>query len=81
MGIRSASMTIQRAAEESGVSPSTLRLYERLGLLRPGRDNTNRRLYSPGDVAQAKAIAARREANRGVGLRNSSSRADAVTTP
>jgi MerR HTH family regulatory protein len=53
-------MTIQRAAQESGVSPTTLRIYERLGLLSPSRDSANRRLYSPVDVAQARKIAAAR---------------------
>lgn len=63
-------MTIQKAAQESGVSPTTLRIYERLGLLSPTRDSANRRLYGPVDVAQAKKIAAQRLANRGSGLRS-----------
>lgn len=64
-------MTIQKAAQESGLSPTTLRIYERLGLLSPSRDSAGRRLFSAVDVAQAKKIAAQRLANRGSGLRNS----------
>jgi MerR family transcriptional regulator/heat shock protein HspR len=63
-------MTIARAAQEAGVSPNTLRIYERLGLLTPSRDTANRRLYSPVDVAQAKRVVAQRLANRGAGLRH-----------
>lgn len=66
-------MTIQKAAQESGISPTTLRIYERLGLMTPTRDSAGRRLYGPADVAQAKLIAARRMANRGSGLRDSGS--------
>jgi DNA-binding transcriptional MerR regulator len=62
--------TIQRASEEAGLSPTTLRIYERLGLLKPSRDSANRRLYSPVDVEDARRIAAQRAANRGSGLRN-----------
>jgi DNA-binding transcriptional MerR regulator len=62
-------MTIQRAAQEAGVSPTTLRIYERLGLLSPSRDTANRRLYSAADVAQAQKVALLRHANRGIGLR------------
>jgi MerR family transcriptional regulator/heat shock protein HspR len=63
-------MTIARAAQEAGVSPNTLRIYERLGLLNPSRDTANRRLYGPADVALAKKVAAQRLANRGSGLRH-----------
>jgi len=62
-------MTIQKAAQEASLSPATLRIYERLGLLSPVRDSGGRRLYSPADIAQARAIAAQRLANRGCGLR------------
>jgi DNA-binding transcriptional MerR regulator len=63
-------MTIQKAAQEANLSPTTLRIYERLGLLTPVRDSAGRRLYGPGEVAQAKQIAAQRLANRGSGLRS-----------
>lgn len=61
--------TIQKAAEEANVSPTTLRTYERLGLLTPARDSVGRRLYSAADIALAREIAAQRLANRGIGLR------------
>ena len=66
----SALMTIQKAAQEAGLSPTTLRIYERLGLLSPPRDSAGRRLFSAVDVALAKKIAAQRLANRGSGRRN-----------
>ena len=65
----SALMTIQKAAQEASLSPTTLRIYERLGSVVPARDSVGRRLYSPVHVAQAKEIAAQRLANRGSGLR------------
>jgi DNA-binding transcriptional MerR regulator len=64
-------MTIQKAAQEAGVSPTTLRIYERLGLLLPNRDSAGRRLYSAADIVEARKIVAQRGANRGTGLRNS----------
>jgi MerR family transcriptional regulator/heat shock protein HspR len=62
-------MTIQTAAQEAGLSPNTLRIYERLGLLAPARDSAGRRLFSPFDIEQAKRIATERLARRGSGLR------------
>jgi MerR family transcriptional regulator/heat shock protein HspR len=61
--------TIQRAAQESDLSPNTLRIYEKLGLLSPARDSAGRRLYSAADVADARKIAKQRLASRGSGLR------------
>jgi DNA-binding transcriptional MerR regulator len=61
--------TIQTAAAEANLSPGTLRTYERIGLLSPARDSAGRRLYGPGDVAEARRIAKQRAANRGSGLR------------
>jgi DNA-binding transcriptional MerR regulator len=63
--------TIRAAAEEVGVTPGTLRRYEQLGLLRPARDSTGRRVYGDGEVALARAIRLQRMATRGSGLRNS----------
>jgi DNA-binding transcriptional MerR regulator len=60
--------TIQRAAEETELSPNTLRIYEKLGLLSPMRDSAGRRLYSAADVTDAKKIAKQRLASRGSGL-------------
>ncbi len=62
-------MTISKASQNAELSPTTLRIYERLGLLKPARDSSNRRLYSPVDVEEAKRIAAQRANNRGSGLR------------
>jgi DNA-binding transcriptional MerR regulator len=60
--------TIQKASEEVGVTPNTLRIYERLGLLRLRRDSAGRRIFSAADIAEARKIAARRSAKRGSGL-------------
>jgi MerR family transcriptional regulator/heat shock protein HspR len=62
-------LTIQSAAHEAGVTPNTLRTYERLGLLAPTRDSAGRRLFNAEDVAQARMIAKQRLASRGSGLR------------
>jgi MerR family transcriptional regulator, heat shock protein HspR len=62
-------LTIQSAANEAGLSPNTLRIYERLGLLSPVRDSAGRRLFSAADVADARRIAKQRLASRGSGLR------------
>jgi DNA-binding transcriptional MerR regulator len=64
--------TIQTVADELGIKPGTLRHYERLGLLRPARDSTNRRIYTEADVELARSIKERRFAARGSGLRNTS---------
>jgi DNA-binding transcriptional MerR regulator len=64
-------LTIQRAAEEAGLSPGTLRSYERDGLISPQRDSVGRRVFTLIEVAQARRIAAERLAGRGRGLRNS----------
>ena len=63
-------LTIRAAAEQAGLSPGSLRTYERLGLMRPARDSANRRVYVAADVAVARQIAAEREAGRGRGLRS-----------
>jgi MerR family transcriptional regulator/heat shock protein HspR len=41
-----ASYMISSVAEQYGVHPQTLRLYEREGLLKPSRSDGNTRLYS-----------------------------------
>jgi hypothetical protein len=51
--------TIQRASQEAGVTPNTLRIYERLGFLRPSRDSAGRRVYTDDDITEATRIAAR----------------------
>lgn len=62
-------LTISGAAVQVGVGPSTLREYERLGLLRPARDSGGRRLYTAGDVVRAREVLKERKAARGSGLR------------
>ena len=44
---------ISRAAELAGMHPQTLRQYDRLGLVTPGRSGGGGRRYSPRDVANA----------------------------
>ena len=48
---------ISVAAELSGLSPQTLRTYEREGLLEPGRSAGGTRLYSGNDVERLREIA------------------------
>lgn len=43
-------ISIGIAAKKLGISPETLRLYEREGLILPYKTNTNRRLYSLKDL-------------------------------
>jgi DNA-binding transcriptional MerR regulator len=64
-------MTIQRAAEQAGLSPGTLRSYERDGLITPQRDSSGRRVFTLVDVDRVRRIAAERLAGRGRALRNS----------
>ena len=43
-------------AQMLSIHPQTLRLYEREGLVRPGRSQGNKRLYSTRDVERVKFI-------------------------
>src|SRR5882672_424817 len=45
-----ASYMISSVAEQYGVHPQTLRLYEREGLLKPSRSDGNTRLYTDEDL-------------------------------
>ncbi len=47
---------ISVAAELAGVHPQTLRMYERRGLIRPGRTAKNTRRYSRRDVERLQRI-------------------------
>jgi MerR family transcriptional regulator/heat shock protein HspR len=47
---------ISSVAETYQVHPQTLRLYERLGLLKPSRSEGNTRLYSAGDLERLEFI-------------------------
>ena len=50
--------TISVVAEQFGVHPQTLRLYEREGLLKPSRTEGNTRMYTEEDVQQLDVILA-----------------------
>ncbi len=62
-------LTIRTAAQQAGLTPGTLREYERLGLIRPARDSAGRRVFTAVDVAQAKRVAAERAKHKGFGSR------------
>ena len=47
---------ISVAAELAGVHPQTLRIYERKGLLEPGRTQGGSRRYSEADIALLRRI-------------------------
>jgi MerR family transcriptional regulator, heat shock protein HspR len=46
------------AAEMAGMHPQTLRMYERRGLVQPGRTKGRTRLYSEADLARLRRIQA-----------------------
>jgi MerR family transcriptional regulator, heat shock protein HspR len=47
---------ISAVAETYGIHPQTLRLYERLGLLKPSRTEGNTRFYIDGDLERLEVI-------------------------
>ena len=47
---------ISAVAEQYGIHPQTLRLYEREGLLKPSRSEGNTRLYTPEDLDRLEVI-------------------------
>ncbi|CUU35645.1 MerR family transcriptional regulator, heat shock protein HspR [Armatimonadetes bacterium DC] len=47
---------ISVAARMSGLHPQTLRLYERLGLIKPHRVGRSKRLYSEADIERLRRI-------------------------
>lgn len=51
-----AAYTISVVAEQFGMHPQTLRLYEREGLLKPSRTEGNTRMYTEEDVQQLDVI-------------------------
>lgn len=57
---------ISVAAELTGLHPQTLRSYERLGLVTPGRTGGGGRRYSPRDVERLRQIAELTAAGVGV---------------
>lgn len=48
--------TISVVADQFGIHPQTLRLYEREGLLKPSRTEGNTRLYTEEDMEQLEVI-------------------------
>ena len=61
-------MTIGEAARQTNLPESTLRYYEKKGLIRVARDDNGRRSYEAGDVEWVKFI--RRLKETGMALRN-----------
>ncbi len=57
---------ISVAAELSGLHPQTLRQYDRLGLVSPGRTGGRNRLYSSRDIARLRDV--QRLASEGMNL-------------
>ena len=51
-----AAYMISSVAEQYGVHPQTLRLYEREGLLKPSRSEGNTRLYTDDDLDRLEVI-------------------------
>lgn len=47
---------ISAVSETYGIHPQTLRLYERLGLLKPSRSEGNTRLYTEADLERLEVI-------------------------
>lgn len=53
---RKAGYMISAVSETYGIHPQTLRLYERLGLLKPSRSEGNTRLYTETDLERLEVI-------------------------
>ena len=51
-----AAYMISAVAEQYGIHPQTLRLYEREGLLKPSRSEGNTRLYTDADIERLEVI-------------------------
>lgn len=51
-----ASYMISSVAEQYGIHPQTLRLYEREGLLKPSRSDGNTRLFTDDDLERLEVI-------------------------
>ncbi len=65
-GPDAAVFVISVAAELSGLHPQTLRTYERLGLITPGRTGGGGRRYSPRDIELLRTIAELTSAGIGI---------------
>ncbi len=53
---KKAAYMISAVAEQYGIHPQTLRLYEREGLLKPSRSEGNTRLYTDADIERLDVI-------------------------
>lgn len=53
---KASTYTISAVADQFGIHPQTLRLYEREGLLKPSRSVGNTRLYTDSDLEQLEVI-------------------------
>jgi len=53
---KKAAYMISAVAQEYGIHPQTLRLYEREGLLKPSRSEGNTRLYTDEDLERLEMI-------------------------
>ena len=53
---RAKTFTISAVADQYGIHPQTLRLYEREGLLKPSRSEGNTRLYTDTDLERLELI-------------------------
>src|SRR5271166_5343422 len=56
MGKRGKAYMISSVAEQYQIHPQTLRLYERVGLLKPSRSDGNTRLYTDSDLERLEVI-------------------------
>lgn len=61
-----AALSIGEAAERFGLATHVLRHWETIGLLDPGRDENDRRIYSPGDLYRIAVILRAKEAGLGL---------------
>lgn len=62
------SMRIGEVSQATGLSTSTLRYYEREGLITVARDYAGRRLYDPQDVSWIRFLQRLRATNMPIGL-------------
>ena len=59
---------ITSAAEQAAVCPDTIRNYCRLGLLKPARDSSGRRLFTDADIRRIREIYLDNMARKTIGL-------------
>ncbi|MGH8588603.1 MAG: MerR family transcriptional regulator [Gammaproteobacteria bacterium] len=57
-------MTMGYACRASGVSPQTIRLYEKEGLIQPERASSGVRIFRAADIDRIRAIRESRRAGR-----------------